>query len=103
MTEPESPHDDLADREKQLCERFGWAYERTANDVWCFGFEMQNGVIFGVRRILDISDQGFADVEFMEDSELPTSRRRLQGCPTSRTTGSINMSQVLAVYELADT
>ena len=86
-----------------------WFSERMLSDVWIFGILLNTGVVLVVDSIDDIViDAGgtlWLDVNMAEKDVI--SRELMPGfrllySPTSRNKASVNVSQIVAVFELAD-
>ena len=86
-----------------------WFAGRMLSDVWTFGILLNTGVVLVVQCINDIViDAGgtlWLDITMVEKDVI--SRELMPGfrllySPTSRNNASVNVSQIVAVFELAD-
>ena len=90
---------------KELRSRFGWLTERMMNDEWYFGLVDIQGRVWCVTSINSVGDTGWADVNFMEqeDAKSMIGHWSLVGSPTDQTSGSLNLNNIVAAFEIANT
>jgi hypothetical protein len=87
-----------------------WFIPRMMDDTWSFGLLTTAGVIIAIHcidRVYQDANSGlWIDVELQEKSMiLPDhiAKARIFVAPTSRTKASIQVSTIVAAFELADT
>lgn len=84
-----------------------WFASRMLYDQWHFGVMMTSGTIIGVEQIksvrVDCSGNLWLDVNLLGSYGTKYPIQNIFTAPTSRTMASINVSHIMAVFELADT
>jgi hypothetical protein len=88
-----------------------WFVERMSMDSWSFGLIMDNGVVFPIRSITKISDDGqWLEVELMEQGDnihmfpdSPVADMRLIYGLGRRLTANIQVSKIVGAMDLANT
>jgi hypothetical protein len=86
-----------------------WFVPRMMNDVWAFGLLLTTGQILRITEILDViqaADSSLWIDVTMDDTPAGTDFWGKQNhlyAPTSRVKASVNVAQIVAAFELADT
>ena len=88
-----------------------WFVERMSKDYWSFGLVMDNDLVFPIRRISKISDDGrWLEVELMEQGDeihtfpnSPVADMTLMYGLEGRTTATVQVSRIVGALDLANT
>lgn len=87
--------------------KWGWLEDRLSNDTWFFGLRKVGGEIICIQSVNKVYDNNFADVMFMDQKWAEESFGhfgKVVGCPhDDRAYGTVNLNNVVAAYELANT